>query len=111
MIETLPYDLLPLVEKNKSIKTQVIDRAGRQYVMRFNTLLKPFDNAKVRQAAIVALKQKPFLDANIGDARFYSECKSIFPCGLALESSKGWDDRLNGDAAAARKMQIGRAHV
>jgi peptide/nickel transport system substrate-binding protein len=25
-------------------------------------------------------------------------------CGLPLESSKGWDDRLNGDAAGARKL-------
>ncbi|HZQ00774.1 MAG TPA: ABC transporter substrate-binding protein [Reyranella sp.] len=104
VIETLPYDLLPLVEKDKNVKTQVIDKAGRQYVMRFNTLLKPFDNAKVRQAVVYAMRQKPFLDANIGDPRFYQECKSIFPCGLSLESSRGWDDKLNGDAAKARQM-------
>jgi len=104
LIEAMPYDLLPLVEKAKGIKVQVIDKAGRQYVMRFNTLLKPFDNAKVRQAAVYALKQKPFLEANVGDARFYRECKSLFPCGLPLESSKGWEDRLNGDTATARKL-------
>jgi peptide/nickel transport system substrate-binding protein len=104
LIETLPYDLLPLVEKDKKVKTQVIDKAGRQFVLRFNTLLKPFDNPKVRQAVVYALKQKPFLEANIGDARFYRECKSLFPCGLPLESSKGWDDRLNGDAAKAKQL-------
>jgi len=104
LIEAMPYDLLPLVEKDKNVRIQVIDKAGRQYIMRFNTLLKPFDNPKVRQAAVVALKQKPFLEANVGDARFYRECKSLFPCGLPLESSKGWDDRLNGDSAKARQM-------
>jgi peptide/nickel transport system substrate-binding protein len=104
LIEAMPYDLLPLVEKSKDVKVQVIDKAGRQYILRFNTLLKPFDNAKVRQAVVYALKQKPFLEANVGDARFYRECKSLFPCGLPLESSKGWDDRLNGDIATARKL-------
>ena len=39
LIETLPYDLLPLVEKDKKVKTQVIDKSGRQFVLRFNTLL------------------------------------------------------------------------
>jgi len=104
LIEAMPYDLLPLVEKSKDVKIQVIDKAGRQYILRFNTLQKPFDNAKVRQAVVVALRQKPFLEANVGDARFYRECKSLFPCGLPLESSAGWEDRLNGDAAAARKL-------
>jgi peptide/nickel transport system substrate-binding protein len=104
LIEAMPYDLLPLVEKSKDVKVQVIDKAGRQYILRFNTLLKPFDNAKVRQAVVYALKQKPFLEANVGDARFYRECKSLFPCGLPLESSKGWEDRLNGDIATARKL-------
>ena len=104
LIEAMPYDLLPLVEKSKDVKIQVIDKAGRQYILRFNTLQKPFDNAKVRQAVVVALRQKPFLEANVGDARFYRECKPLFPCGLPLESSAGWEDRLNGDAAAARKL-------
>src|SRR5215475_5252234 len=104
LIETLPYDLLPLVEKDKKVKVMTIDKAGRQYVMRFNTLLKPFDNPKVRQAVVYAMRQKPFLEANVGDPRFYRECKSLFPCGLPLESSKGWEDRLNGDAAKARQM-------
>ncbi|HTR83679.1 MAG TPA: ABC transporter substrate-binding protein [Reyranella sp.] len=104
LIEAMPYDLLPLVEKDRNVKLQVIDKAGRQYILRFNTLLKPFDNDKVRQAVVYALKQKPFLEANVGDPRFYRECKSLFPCGLPLESEKGWEDRLNGDTAKARQL-------
>jgi peptide/nickel transport system substrate-binding protein len=104
LIEAMPYDLLPLVEKDKNIRIQVIDKAGRQYIMRFNTLLKPFDNPRIRQAAVHALRQKPFLEANVGDARFYRECKSLFPCGLPLESGKGWEDRLNGDTAKAKQI-------
>ena len=75
--------------------------------MRFNVLAKPFDNPRVRQAVVIALSQKPFLEANVGDPRFYQECKSLFPCGLPLAITKGWEDELNGDAAAARKDPAG----
>jgi peptide/nickel transport system substrate-binding protein len=104
LIEAMPYDLLPLVEKDKNVRLQTVDRAGRQYVLRFNTLAKPMDNPKVRQAIVMALKQKPFLEANVGDPRFYQECKSIYPCGLPLASEKGWEGTLNGDTAKARAM-------
>jgi peptide/nickel transport system substrate-binding protein len=104
VIEAMPYDLLPLIEKSKDVKTQVIDKAGRQFILRFNTLAKPLDDARVRQAVVYALRQKPFLEANVGDPRFYRECKSLFPCGLPLASEKGWEDRLNGDTATARKL-------
>jgi peptide/nickel transport system substrate-binding protein len=104
LIQITPYDLLPLIDKSKDVTTQVVDRPGRQFIMRFNTLAKPFDDARVRQAVTYALTQKPFLEANIGDARYYKECKSLFPCGLPLESTAGWEDRLSGDLAKARKL-------
>src|SRR5260221_11046187 len=63
LIEAMPYDLLPLVEKDKNVRVQVIDKAGRQYILRFNTLLKPFANPKVRQAGVYAVRQKHVPDA------------------------------------------------
>ncbi|TWT08669.1 ABC transporter substrate-binding protein [Reyranella sp. CPCC 100927] len=102
MIEIISPDLLPLLASNADIETRVVNRAGRQYAMRFNTLHKPFDNPKVRAAVFMALSQKGFLDANVGDAKWYRECKSLFPCGSPLESTKGWDDKLTGDAAQAK---------
>ncbi|MFI5033532.1 MAG: ABC transporter substrate-binding protein, partial [Reyranellales bacterium] len=104
LLELMPSDLLPLVDNSPDVRTTVIDRLGRQYIMRFNVLAKPFDNPRVRQAVAIALSQKPFLEANVGDPRFYQECKSLFPCGLPLASTKGWEGELNGDAAAAAKI-------
>jgi len=104
LIQIMPYDLLPLVEKNKNLRTQIVDKAGRQFIMRFNTLAKPFDDARIRQAVTYALTQKEFLEANVGDPRYFKECKSFFPCGLPLESTKGWEDRLSGNVATARKL-------
>jgi len=104
MIEIVPPDLLPLVAKDKSIKVMTTNTAGRQYAMRFNVLHKPFDNPKIREAVLYALDQKPFLDANVGNPEYYKLCKSIFPCGSPLESTKGWDDKLGGNAAKARQL-------
>ncbi|MBN9514385.1 MAG: ABC transporter substrate-binding protein [Alphaproteobacteria bacterium] len=104
LIDIVPPDLLPLVQKEKGIKIMVINQAGRQYAMRFNVLHKPFDNPKVRQAVLYALNQKDFLDANVGNPEFYKECKSLFPCGSPLESTKGWEDKLSGNVAKAKQL-------
>ena len=95
LVEIVPPDLLPLLAKEKNIKITVVNKAGRQYAMRFNVLHKPFDNAKVRQAVLYGLSQKEFLEANVGNPEYYKECKSVFPCGSPLESTKGWDDKLS----------------
>ena len=100
----MPPDLLPLLAKEKDIKVTVTNTAGRQYAMRFNTLYKPFDNAKVRQAVLYALSQKEFLEANVGNPAYYKECKSLFPCGSPLESTKGWEDKLTGNVAKAKAL-------
>src|SRR5918994_90110 len=67
LVEIVPPDLLPLLAKDKNIKTTVVNKAGRQYSMRFNVLFKPFDNVKVRQAILYGLSQKEVLEANVGN--------------------------------------------
>ena len=104
LVEMVPPDLLPLLAKDKNIKTVVTNKSGRQYAMRFNVLYKPFDNAKIRQAVLYGLSQKEFLDANVGNPEYYTECKSMFPCGSPLESTKGWDDKLSGNVAKAKEL-------
>jgi peptide/nickel transport system substrate-binding protein len=104
MVEIVPPDLLPLLQKDKNIKTLVVSKAGRQYEMRFNVLHKPFDNPKIREAALYAIDQKPFLEANVGNPDYYSLCKSVFPCGSPLASTKGWDDKLSGNVGKAKEL-------
>jgi peptide/nickel transport system substrate-binding protein len=104
LVEIVPPDLLPLLANDKNIKVMVTNTAGRQYAMRFNMLYKPFDNPKVRQAVLYGLAQKEFLDANVGNPEYYKECKSLFPCGSPLESTKGWEDKLSGNVAKAKEI-------
>jgi peptide/nickel transport system substrate-binding protein len=103
-LEAPPHDLLPLLVGDKNIEIAVFGPQGRQNALRFNTLHKPFDNAKIRLAVAYALNQKDLLDAVIGDPKWYIECKSMFPCGSPLQSTKGWDDKFNSDFARARAL-------
>jgi len=104
MIEAPGVDLLPLLAKDKSIKLVDYNPLGNQYALRFNTLFKPFDNPKIRHAAMVAFSQEDFLKATIGDPKYYKVCKAPFVCGTPLGSDVGMEDVLNGNAAKAKEL-------
>src|SRR3977135_4430921 len=84
MLEQPSPDLLPLMAKDKNIKLFDGNPLGNQYALRFNTLFKPFDNPKIRHAAMVAFNQEDFLKATIGDPKYYKVCKAVFVCGSSL---------------------------
>jgi len=103
IIEQVPYDLLPLAEKDKAI-VLVKSVSPNQYVFRPNWLHPPFNNEKVRQAAMMALNQEDFLKAVNGDPRFYRTCKAMFTCGTPLESTAGMQGKTESNFAAARAL-------
>lgn len=103
MIESVNYDTLPVLEKDKGVRV-ISGRTSNQYVFRMNWLIAPFNNVKIRQAAMVALGQEEFLQANIGDKRFYRVCKALFTCDTPLASDVAMENVLNGNAQRAREM-------
>jgi peptide/nickel transport system substrate-binding protein len=103
-VEAPPHDLLPLVKSDPKIQLVDWNPLGSQYTFRFNVLHKPFDNAKIRQAALYAFNQKDFLDSVIGNADYYKICKALFVCGTPLASEKGMEDKLESNFAKARAL-------
>ncbi len=69
-----------------------------------NWLQPPFNNVKIRQAAAYALSQEEFLQANIGDKRFYRVCKAMFTCDTPLATTAGMDGLIEGNVAKAREL-------
>jgi peptide/nickel transport system substrate-binding protein len=104
IVEAPPHDLLTLLAADKKIQLFVWNAPGRQYAFRFNVLHKPFDNPKIRQAVAYALNQKDMLQSVIGDPEWYNECKSLFPCGSPLESTKGFEDKLDSNVAKSKAL-------
>ena len=104
MVEAPGHDLLPVLAAEKDIKLVITNPTGNQFTFRFNVLHKPFDNPKIRHAAVVAMSQEPFLQAVVGDKQWYKVCKGMFVCGTPLETTAGMDGVLNGDAAKAQQL-------
>jgi peptide/nickel transport system substrate-binding protein len=104
MIESPPHDLLPVMKKDANVKLLNLNPLGGQYTFRFNTLHKPFDNAKIRQAVWYAFNQEDFLKAVIGDKQYYKVCKSFFPCGSPLETGKGLEALLESNFEKSKAL-------
>ncbi|WP_299674269.1 ABC transporter substrate-binding protein [uncultured Roseobacter sp.] len=95
-------DLAPLLEANPDITVEVNDPLGNIGFARFNHLLPPFDNADVRRAAIMAMKQEDYMAAAVGDPKFWKTCYSVFPCGTPLDNDVGSEVIAKGDVDAAK---------
>ena len=103
-IEQPPHDLLPLLKKDKNVKLWDSNPLGNQYTFRPNTMHKPFDNPKIRQALWLAFNQEDFLKAVIGDPAYYKVCKSMFPCGASLATDKGMEGLLDSNFKKAQDL-------
>jgi peptide/nickel transport system substrate-binding protein len=109
-MEQPPIDLLPLLEANDEITVDVYNKLGQQTMSRMNWLYPPFDNVKVRRAAILALNQKDILAAMIGNDKYSVPCVSMYGCGSPLETKAGAEDLLmtsNAEAAKALLKEAG----
>jgi peptide/nickel transport system substrate-binding protein len=105
MIEAPSHDLLPELEKDKNIEVFTTNTLGNTYILRFNWKLPPFDNLKIRRAAEYALNQVDFLKAEIGDPRWYKECRGMFGCGaVPFQTSVGTEGILQSNFEESKKL-------
>jgi peptide/nickel transport system substrate-binding protein len=103
--QMVPPDLVPLLAKNKSIKVENTDPLGSMGLIRFNHLLPPFDNVKMRQALLPLVNQQDYMLAIAGDAKNGKLCPSFFTCGAPMSSTAG-SEALTGkrDLAKAKRL-------
>jgi peptide/nickel transport system substrate-binding protein len=104
MMQQPPFDMLPLLEGSKGIKIVDLNTLGTHFAFRFNTLHKPFDDPRIRVAALYALSQKDSLAAGVGNPKYEKVCKDLFGCGTPLSTQKGWEDKLEGNAAKSQEL-------
>ena len=105
-LEITPWDLLPMLEANKELKVEVLNKLGYHAVGRMNFLYPPFDNPKVRRAALMAINQKDFMDAMVGNDKYFVLCGALFICGTPLETSVGSEALVKGGGMAEAKKLL-----
>ncbi|WFU76858.1 ABC transporter substrate-binding protein [Bradyrhizobium sp. CB2312] len=103
-MENPTFEMLPTLESNKDLKVETLNKFGFQVFGRMNFLYPPFDNVKVRRAALLAINQKDVLDALIGNPKYYKTCVALFICDTPFATDIGGETLLKGgDMTAARK--------
>jgi peptide/nickel transport system substrate-binding protein len=82
-------DLARVLAANPDITVEDTDPLGSMGLLRFNQLLPPFDNVKMRQAVLSVFDQGEFLTALAGDPKDWKRCASFFTCGTPMASDAG----------------------
>ncbi len=97
-------DLLPQLAADRNIVLQTDQPWGRISEMQLNQLHPPFDNVKVRRAAMMATNQDDVMRATFGDDQsLWRECKDVYPYGSPYYT--GADaDLMKGDIAVATQL-------
>ncbi|MFZ4288688.1 ABC transporter substrate-binding protein [Variovorax sp. HJSM1_2] len=88
IIEQPTFEQYATLKATPNVKLVDAQPDGLQYIFRFNHLHAPFNNVKIREAAMVAMGQEAFLRTQVGAPGMYKFCKSMFPCGTPFASEK-----------------------
>src|SRR6516225_906319 len=105
-LENPPYELLPVLEANSELKVDTLNKFGAQTYGRMNFLIPPFDNPKIRRAALLALNQKDVLDALVGNPKYYEVCGTMFVCNTPLATEVGVGELTKGGNIEAAKKAL-----
>ncbi len=91
LLEQPPHDLIPILKKDKGVTMVDWNPLGHQFIIRFNHMQPPFNNPKVRLAALYSMRQEDYLKATVGEAEYYKVCGAVFVCGTpnAVDAPNG----------------------
>jgi len=104
IIEAPAHELYNSLKANPDIQIVDANPLGFQAILRFNHLQPPFDNPKIRQAAMAALNQPAILRAQVGVAELFRSCFSVYPCNSGYATTKGMDFIAKPDMKRAQQL-------
>ncbi len=90
------HDLIPILQGNPGITVGQRLAQGTYCGIRLNHLQPPFNNPAVRRALLMAVDQRDYLRAVVGDGepgkpQPWAACESVYTCGAAFETAAGND--------------------
>jgi peptide/nickel transport system substrate-binding protein len=99
-------DLLPILETNEEIVVRNLNKLGMVTIARMNFLNPPFDDPKIRKAAMLSITQKDVMDAMIGTPELYNLCGAMFVCGTPLDTDVGAQPIVEGTGMEEAKKLL-----
>jgi len=104
-IETVPHELLPVLKNSPDLVLDSYARQGMQSLARLNHRQPPFDNVKIRQAALLAMGQQEMQDAQVGAGSEYGiVCPAVFGCASPYASDYGADISVKAQPEKAKAL-------
>lgn len=101
--EVPPIDFITRLEQNPQV-TIYIPLSGAQGILRPNHLHPPFNNLKARQALLWMANQEIYMQAVIGNKKFWRACPSYFICGGSWETDAGSEPLTQQNLDKARQL-------
>jgi peptide/nickel transport system substrate-binding protein len=101
-------DLLPVLQRNRSIVLEQVNILGEIGTLRFNHLQPPFNNLAIRRAVAMAMDQRSYMQAAVGtDKDRWRAGVGIFTPETPLASDEGMEilNRPRDLAAARRALE------
>jgi peptide/nickel transport system substrate-binding protein len=105
-LETPSPDLLPRLRASHGIKVETMDTTGQMVILRFNTLIPPFDNPKLRRAVLRAVDQSEFMRAYADDESLWRVGVGVFTGGTPFATKAGLDGLFGQTDFARARAEV-----
>ena len=106
-LEAPSYDILPVLEANKDLKVETLNKLGFQTLGRMNFLLSAVRQRQgAPRGASWRMNQKDVLDALVGNPEYYKICGAVFVCDTPLATDVGSESLVKGNGMAEAKKLL-----
>ena len=104
-IEQPAPDLIPVLERNRNIRTMALNPVGFMIWLRINHAQPPFNDPRARQALLHLINQQENLQAvGVRPSEQIPYCPAYFFCGSPLESAAGAQGLREANLDRARAL-------
>jgi peptide/nickel transport system substrate-binding protein len=104
IIEYPAFEAYAALKANPALQIVEPNPLGYGAMLRLNHLQPPFDNPKVRRAAMAAVNQPVFMRTQVGIPELYGTCFSIYPCNTLYDTAKGMELVAKPDMKRAQQL-------
>jgi peptide/nickel transport system substrate-binding protein len=104
IVEAPAYEMYSALQANPAVQMLSINPKGLAYWLRFNHLHPPFDNPKVRQAAMAAMNQPAILRVQVGIPEYSRTCFSVYSCSSPNFTEAGMGFIAKPDIKRAQQL-------
>jgi peptide/nickel transport system substrate-binding protein len=105
-VETPSPDLLDVLRRDARLVVKTHDATGQMAILRFNTLIAPFDNQKLRLAVLRAVDQTEFMSAYATDPGLWRVGVGAFTGGTPLATKAGMDGLFGPTDIARARAEV-----